>query len=62
MDVLKSDKRIMEIMKTAMALPPVPAAAFLKLKDVSLVWCPGQNIRIAPLSFFNGCRKRRLKD
>jgi hypothetical protein len=27
-----------------------------------LVWCPGQNKRIAPLSFFRGCRKRRLKD
>jgi hypothetical protein len=28
----------------------------------SLVWCPGQNKRIAPLSFLHGCRKRRLKD
>jgi hypothetical protein len=27
----------------------------------SLVWCPGQNKRIAPL-FLHGCRKRRLKD
>jgi hypothetical protein len=27
-----------------------------------LVWCPVQNKRIAPLSFFHGCRKRRLKD
>jgi hypothetical protein len=26
-----------------------------------LVWCPGQK-RIAPLSFFHGCRKRQLKD
>jgi hypothetical protein len=26
------------------------------------VWSPGQNIRRAPLSFFYGCRKRRLKD
>jgi hypothetical protein len=26
------------------------------------VWCPGQHIRITPLSFFHGCRKRRLKD
>jgi hypothetical protein len=26
-----------------------------------LVWCPGQNKRIAPLSFLHGCRKRRLK-
>jgi hypothetical protein len=26
------------------------------------VWCPGQNKRIAPLSFLHGCRKRRLKD
>jgi hypothetical protein len=26
-----------------------------------LVWCPGQNKRIA-LSFFHGCFKRRLKD
>jgi hypothetical protein len=24
----------------------------------SLVWCPGHNKRIAPLSFFHGCRKR----
>jgi hypothetical protein len=29
---------------------------------ISLVWCPGQNKRIAPLSFLHGCRKRRLKD
>jgi glyoxylate carboligase len=28
----------------------------------SLVWCPGQNKRIAPLCFLHGCRKRRLKD
>jgi hypothetical protein len=28
----------------------------------SLAWCPGQNKRIAPLSFLHGCRKRRLKD
>jgi hypothetical protein len=27
-----------------------------------LVWCPGQNKRIAPLSLLHGCRKRRLKD
>jgi hypothetical protein len=27
-----------------------------------LVWCPGQNKRIAPLSFLHGYRKRRLKD
>jgi hypothetical protein len=27
-----------------------------------LVWCPGQNKRIAPFSFLHGCRKRRLKD
>jgi hypothetical protein len=26
------------------------------------VWCPGQNKRIAPLSFLHGCRKKRLKD
>jgi hypothetical protein len=26
-----------------------------------LVWYPGQNKRIAPLSVLNGCRKRRLK-
>jgi hypothetical protein len=25
------------------------------------VWCVGQNIRIATLSFFHVCRKRRLK-
>jgi hypothetical protein len=29
---------------------------------LSLVWCPGRNKRIAPLSFLHGCRKRRLKD
>jgi hypothetical protein len=29
---------------------------------IGLVWCPGQNKRIAPLSFLLGCRKRRLKD
>jgi hypothetical protein len=29
---------------------------------ISLVWCPGQNKRIAPLSFLHGCRKRRLND
>jgi hypothetical protein len=28
----------------------------------SLVWCPVKNKRIAPLLFFHGCRKRRLKD
>jgi hypothetical protein len=27
-----------------------------------LVWCTGQNKRKAPLPFFRGCRKRRLKD
>jgi hypothetical protein len=27
-----------------------------------LVWYAGQNKRIAPLSFFHGCRKRPLKD
>jgi hypothetical protein len=27
-----------------------------------LVWCPGQNNRKAPLSFFHGCCKRRLKN
>jgi hypothetical protein len=39
-----------------------------QLKDINnvknrykggLVWCPGQNKRIAPLSFLHGCRKRR---
>jgi hypothetical protein len=30
--------------------------------NYSLVWCPGQNKRIAPLSFLHGCCKRRLKD
>jgi hypothetical protein len=29
---------------------------------ICLVWCPGQNKRIAPLSFFHWCRKMRLKD
>jgi hypothetical protein len=32
------------------------------IKLLSLVWCPGQNKRIAPVSFLHGCRKRRLKD
>jgi hypothetical protein len=27
-----------------------------------LVWCPGQNKRIAPLYALHGRRKRRLKD
>jgi hypothetical protein len=27
-----------------------------------LVWCPGQNKRIASHPFFDGCRKRRVKD
>jgi hypothetical protein len=30
--------------------------------DCNPPWCLGQNKRIAPLSFFHGCRKRRLKD
>jgi hypothetical protein len=34
----------------------------LLLFYLCLVWCPGQNKRIAPLSFHHGCRKRRLKD
>jgi hypothetical protein len=29
---------------------------------IIIVWCSGQNKRIAPLSFFHGCRNRRLKD
>jgi hypothetical protein len=29
---------------------------------LGLVWCPGQKKRIAHLSFFHECRKRRLKD
>jgi hypothetical protein len=29
---------------------------------VCLVWFPGQNKRIVPLSFPHGCRKSRLKD
>jgi hypothetical protein len=29
---------------------------------IYLMWCPGQNKRIARLSFFHGCRKKRLKD
>jgi hypothetical protein len=32
------------------------------IQGVRLVWYPGQNKRIAPLSFLYGCRKRRLKD
>jgi hypothetical protein len=35
---------------------------FGKQSNICLVWCPGQNKRIAPLSFLHGCRKRRLKD
>jgi hypothetical protein len=30
--------------------------------QISLVWCPGQNKRISPLSFLHGCRKKRLND
>jgi hypothetical protein len=30
--------------------------------NLSLVWFPGQNKRMAILSLFHGCRKRRLKD
>jgi hypothetical protein len=33
-----------------------------QIKRIDLVWCPGQNKRITPLSFPHGCRKRRLKD
>jgi hypothetical protein len=29
---------------------------------LSVVCGKGQNKRIAPLSYFHGCRKRRLKD
>jgi hypothetical protein len=29
---------------------------------INLVYCPGQNKRIALLPFFLGCRKRRQKD
>jgi hypothetical protein len=35
---------------------------YIKLTATSLVWYPGQNGRIAPVPFFYGCRKRRLKD
>jgi hypothetical protein len=35
---------------------------FIKLYYYTLVWCPRQNKRIAPLSFLHGCRIRRLKD
>jgi hypothetical protein len=31
-------------------------------KDTRSSVLPGQNKRIAPLSVFHGCRKRRLKD
>jgi hypothetical protein len=34
----------------------------INFQDEGLVWCPGQNKRIAPLSFLHGCRKRRLKE
>jgi hypothetical protein len=40
----------------------VPIFFFIHAYDQLLVWCPGQNKRIAPLSFRHGCRKRRLKD
>jgi hypothetical protein len=36
------------------------AIHLLVLLNKCLMWCPGQNKRIAPLSF-HGCRKRRLK-
>jgi hypothetical protein len=29
----------------------------INIVSLGLVWCPGQNKRIAPLSFFHGCRK-----
>jgi hypothetical protein len=32
-----------------------------KYFDLYLVWCPGQNKRIAPLSFLHGCRKKATK-
>jgi hypothetical protein len=32
---------------------------FFELNKLVPVWRPGQNKRIAPLSFFHGCRKRR---
>jgi hypothetical protein len=34
----------------------------IKIISCGLVWCPGQKKRRTPLSFFHGCRKRRLKD
>jgi hypothetical protein len=37
-------------------------AHFTYIHTTRLVWCPRQNKRIAPLSFFHGCRKRRLKE
>jgi hypothetical protein len=36
--------------------------AYLVLKYYFFVWCPGQNKRLAPPSFFYGCRKGRLKE
>jgi hypothetical protein len=35
---------------------------FNTLYILCLAWYPGQNKRITHLSFFHGCRKRRLKD
>jgi hypothetical protein len=36
--------------------------AWMTILYCILVWCPGQNKRIALFSFLQGCRKRRLKD
>jgi hypothetical protein len=36
--------------------------SYIKQMADLAVWCPGQNKRIAPLSFLHGCRKWRLKD
>jgi hypothetical protein len=38
------------------------AKRFIKLCTYRLVWFPGQNKRMALLSFFRGCRKRRIKE
>jgi hypothetical protein len=35
---------------------------YSRLNKINTVLCPGQNERIAPLSFLHGCRKRLLKD
>jgi hypothetical protein len=39
----------------------IPKGVDRGISEIILVWSPGQNKRIAPLSFLHGCRKWRLK-